>query len=130
MRQIYTSPRAQNVDRVVALLNQAGIQTTLTNRIGWKGGQWKRFSYSSGGNERDSWPQVWVVNSNDQTQARQILRDIGLEPAVRFADELAMSRSGTDIARAREAASKRFKLIVLALVTGVIVMMGLSMLSY
>ena len=129
MRQIYTSPRAQNVDRVVALLNQAGIQTTLTNRIGWKGGQWKRFSYSSGGNERDSWPQVWVVNSNDQTQARQILRDVGLEPAVRFADELAMSRSGTDIARARAAASKRFKLVVLALVTGVIVMIGLSMFS-
>ena len=129
MRQIYTSPRAENVDRVVALLNEAGIQTTLTNRIGWKGGQWKRFSYSSGGNERDSWPQVWVVNSNDQTQARQILRDVGLEPAVRFADELAMSRSGTDIARARAAASKRFKLVVLALVTGVIVMIGLSMFS-
>ncbi len=129
MRQIYTSPRAENVDRVVALLNEAGIQTTLTNRIGWKGGQWKRFSYSSGGNERDTWPQVWVVNSNDQTQARQILRDVGLEPAVRFADELAMSRSGTDIARARAAASKRFKLVVLALVTGVIVMIGLSMFS-
>lgn len=129
MRQIYTSPRAENVDRVVALLNEAGIQTTLTNRIGWKGGQWKRFSYSSGGNERDNWPQVWVVNSNDQTQARQILRDVGLEPAVRFADELAMSRSGTDIARARAAASKRFKLVVLALVTGVIVMIGLSMFS-
>ena len=130
MRQIYTSPRAENVDRVVALLNEAGIQTTLTNRIGWKGGQWKRFSYSSGGNERDTWPQVWVVNSNDQTQARQILRDVGLEPAVRFADELAMSRSGTDIARARAAASKRFKLVVLALVTGVIVMIGLSMFSH
>lgn len=129
MRQIYTSPRADNVDRVVALLNAAGIETTLTNRIGWKGGQWKRFSYGAGGNERESWPQVWVVHSNDQTRAREILREIGLEPAVRFADELAMSRSGTDIARARAAASKRFKLIVLALVTGVIVMIGLSMFS-
>lgn len=129
MRQIYTSPRADNVDRVVALLNAAGIETTLTNRVGWKGGQWKRFSYSAGGNEREGWPQVWVVHSNDQTRAREILREIGLEPAVRFADELAMSRSGTDIARARAAASKRFKLIVLALVTGVIVMIGLSMFS-
>lgn len=130
MRQIYTSPRAQNVDRVVELLNKAGIETTLTNRVGWKGGQWKRFSYNSGGNESDSWQQVWVVNSNDQTQARQILRDVGLEPAVRFADELAMSRSGSDIERARAAASRRFKLIVLALVTGVIVMIGLSMFSH
>lgn len=129
MRQIYTSPRAENVDRVVALLDQAGIQTTQTNRRGWKGGQWKRFSYSSGGNERDSWPQVWVVNSNDQTQARQILRDAGLEPAIRFADELALSRSGSDIERAREAASKRFKLVILALVTGVIVLIAISQFS-
>lgn len=129
MRQIYTSPRAENVDRVVDLLNKAGIETTLTNRVGWKGGQWKRFSYNSGGNERDSWPQVWVVNSNDQTQARQILRDVGLEPAVRFADDLAMSRSGTDLERARAAASKRFKLIILALVTGVIVLIAISQFS-
>lgn len=129
MRQIYTSPRAENVDRVVDLLNKAGIETTLTNRIGWKGGQWKRFSYSSGGNERDSWPQVWVVNSNDQTEARQILRDVGLEPAVRFADELAMSRSVPDVARARAEASKRFKLIILALVTGVIVLIALFQFS-
>ncbi len=129
MRQIYTSPRAENVERVVELLNKAGIQTTLTNRIGWKGGQWKRFSYSSGGNERDSWPQVWVVNSNDQTQARQILREVGLEPAVRFADELAMSRSVPDIARGRAEASKRFKLIILALVTGVIVLIALFQFS-
>lgn len=129
MRQIYTSPRAENVNRVVELLNKAGIETTLTNRVGWKGGQWKRFSYSSGGNERDSWPQVWVVNSNDQTQARQILRDVGLEPAIRFADELAMSRSVPDMASARLAATKRFKLIILALVTGVIVLIALFQLS-
>lgn len=128
MRQIYTSPRAENVDRVVALMEEAGIATTQTNRHGWKGGQWKRFSYSSGGNERDSWPQVWVVNSNDQTRARQILRDVGLEPAIRFADELALSRSGSDIERAREAASKRFKLVILALVTGVIVLIAISQL--
>lgn len=129
MRQIYTSPRAENVERVVALLEQAGIATTQTNRRGWKGGEWKRFSYSSGGNERDAWPQVWVVNSNDQTHARQLLRDVGLEPAIRFADELALSRSGTDIERAREAASKRFKLVILALVAGVIVLIAISQLS-
>ena len=129
MRQVYTSPRAENVGRVVDLLNKAGIETTLTNRVGGKGGEGKRFSYRSGGNERDSWPQVWVVNSNDQTQARQILRDVGLEPAVRFADELAMSRSVPDIASARAAASKRFKLIILALVTGVIVMISLFQFS-
>ncbi|MEO6077046.1 MAG: hypothetical protein ABIP56_09595, partial [Dokdonella sp.] len=61
--------------------------------------------------------------------ARQILREVGLEPAVRFADELAMSRSVPDVARARAEASKRFKLIILALVTGVIVLIALFQFS-
>lgn len=129
MRQIYTSPRAENVDRVVALMASNGIETTLTNRKGWKGGQWKRFSYSSGGNESESWPQVWVVRSNDQSRARQILRDAGLEPAVRFADELAVSRSGGDLRKAREAASRRFKMVVMALIAGVIVLIGINLLT-
>ena len=85
MRQIYTSPRADNVDRVVTLLGDAGIATTIRNRRDWQGGQWKRFSYSERG-DGESWPQVWVTDSNDLTRAREILRDAGLEPSTRFAD--------------------------------------------
>ena len=76
MRQIYTSPRYENVERVVALLSAANIATTIRNRRDWQGGQWKRFSYTQRG-ESEGWAQVWVTDSNDQTRAREILRLLG-----------------------------------------------------
>ncbi|HET9034043.1 MAG TPA: hypothetical protein VFN25_14210 [Dokdonella sp.] len=121
MRQIYTSPRYENVERVVALLNQADIQTTVRNRRDWQGGQWKRFSYTERG-ESESWAQVWVTHSNDQTRAREILREAGLEPATRFADELAAARSPSD-PRRHKANSMRIRMILLALIGGVLLLM-------
>ncbi len=122
MRQIYTSPRAQNVERVVALMNEAGIATTVRNRRDWQGGQWKRFSYSERG-DSEAWPQVWVTDSSDQGRARQILRDAGLEPATRFADELAVARTPGDPRRHRQQ-SMRMRMILLGLIGGVIVLIA------
>jgi len=92
MRQIYTSPRNENVDRVVALLREAGIQTSVTNRSNYKGHDYKGASYSAK-SARDDWAQVWVVHSDDQTRARALLREIGIEPPTRYAEELEASRS-------------------------------------
>ncbi|ANB17449.1 hypothetical protein [Dokdonella koreensis] len=128
MRQIYTSPRAENVERVVALMQQHGIETTTVNRSGWRGGSWKRFSYSAGGRDRDDWPQVWVVRADDQVRARQVLRDSGLEPAIRFADELAASRGTIEPGR-HGAVSKRMKLVLLGLIAGVVVLIVLNRLA-
>jgi len=91
MRQIYTSPRVENVDRVVAMMAEAGIETSVTNRRSWGGNDYKRPSYSSK-QEPDSWPQVWIVKAEDQPRARQLMREAGIEPAVRHAQELALSR--------------------------------------
>jgi hypothetical protein len=91
MRQIYTSPRVENVQRVVAMLGEAGIATSVTNRRSWAGDTYKRHSYSAR-QDSSEWPQVWVVNAEDQPQARALLRAAGIEPAVRNADELARSR--------------------------------------
>src|SRR5450830_1507895 len=96
MRQIYTSPRMENIDRVVALMAEHGIETTIGNRQTYQRADWKRFSYTERG-DRDSWPQVSVVRSEDQTRARQVLRDAGVEPATRFADELAAARRVGDV---------------------------------
>lgn len=128
MRQIYTSPRRENVDRVVDLMTAHRIATTQTNRQAWQGGQWKRFSYTSAGGERDSWPQVWVVRAEDQTRARQLLRDAGLEPAIRFADELAAARAGAD-PNQRNAVPRRLRLILFALIAGIVVLIALNRLS-
>ena len=122
MRQIYTSPRAENVDRVVSLLGDANIATTIRNRRDWQGGNWKRFSYSERG-DSEAWPQVWVTDSNDQTRAREILREAGLEPSTRFADELAAARTTVDPRRHR-AQSMRIRMILLGLIGGVILLIA------
>lgn len=128
MRQIYTSPRMENIQRVVALMAERGIQTSIANRRAYQGSDWKRFSYSAKG-DRDSWPQVCVVRSEDQTAARRILREAGLEPATRFADELAAARAAGDTSGHRRT-SLRIKLVLLALIAGVAALIALTQLSH
>jgi hypothetical protein len=118
----------ENIERVVALMAQHGIQTSISNRRAYQGADWKRFSYTAKG-DRDAWPQVSVVRSEDQTRARQVLRDAGLEPATRFADELAASRGAGDVSNHRRA-SRRVKLVVLALIVGVAILIALTQLSH
>ncbi len=122
MRQIYTSPRQENVERVATLLKEADIQTTIRNRRDWQGDRWKRFSYTERG-ESESWGQVWVTNSSDQTRAREILRDAGLEPATRFADELAAARSPSD-PRRHKTNSMRIRMVLLGLIGGVLLLIA------
>ncbi len=128
MRQIYTSPRYENVERVVALLGENSIATTVRNRRDWQGGQWKRFSYTERG-ESEGWGQVWVTNSNDQTRARELLREAGLEPATRFADELAAARSPTDPRRHKNT-SMRIRMVLLGLIGGVLLLIVINYLLH
>jgi hypothetical protein len=121
MRQIYTSPRVENVQRVVAMLGEAGIATSVTNRRTWAGHDYKRHSYSA---RQDSgeWPQVWVVNAEDQPRARALLREAGIEPAVRHAEELARSRSATAAPDRRHALALYLRLSLLVAITILIVL--------
>jgi hypothetical protein len=114
----------ENIQRVVALMAEQGIQTSIGNRRVYQGADWKRFSYTEKA-DRDSWPQVSVVRSEDQTRARRILREAGLEPAIRFADELAAARSAGDT-RAHHHLSTRLKLVILALIAGVAALIALN----
>ena len=92
MRQIYTSARVENVERVVALFAEAGIETRVTNRRAYAGHDYKGPSYANRP-DPSTWPQVWVVKAEDQPRARALLREIGVEPATRFAEELQRSRA-------------------------------------
>jgi hypothetical protein len=128
MRQIYTSPRVENVERVVALLNEAGIETSVTNHRSWAGRDYKRASYSSPP-EREAWPQVWIVKAEDQPRARALLREVGIEPATRFADELAQSRSGPEAAASqRKAIAWRIRVFLLAVIATLILLNALNVL--
>jgi len=115
-----------NVERVVALLAEHGIQTSIGNRRAYQGSDWKRFSYTARG-DRESWPQVLIVRADDQPLARRLLREAGLEPATRFADDLAAARGVGDTRHHRQL-SNRIKLVMLTLIAAVAVLIGLTVL--
>lgn len=124
MRQIYTSPRQQNIDTVIALMAEHGIETSVTNRSNYNRANWKRFSYSQPQDSSHSWPQVWITNADDYTRARAVLKAIGIEPAIRHADELAAARNPRSATPRRQTVN-RVRRIVLAAVLGAFAMVVL-----
>lgn len=124
MRQLYTSPRQENIDRVVDLLTEKGIETTITNRSNWNKPSYQRFSYSQRNEQRDSWPQVWVNKADDYTQARALLKELGIEPVVRHGEELALARNPSP-ERRRQSVANRIRRIVMLAVAGAFVILML-----
>ena len=121
MRQIYTSPRVENVERVVAMLGEAGIATSVTNRRTWAGHDFRRPSYSARQDSAD-WPQVWVVNAEDQPRARALLREAGVEPATRHAEEHARSRQAAAMPDRRRSLGIYLRLALLAVIAILVVL--------
>ncbi|MBP1472703.1 DUF2007 domain-containing protein [Frateuria sp. MAH-13] len=123
MRPLYTSPRQENIDRVVALLAEHGIETTITGRSNWNRPSYQRFSYSQRNESRESWPQVWVNRADDYTQARTLMRELGIEPMVRHGEELAAARNPTPEMRRASVATRVRRIVLLALAAAFIVLM-------
>ncbi len=126
MRQIYTSPRQENIDTVVALMAEHGIEASVANRSNYSRQTWQRFSYSQPQQERSNWPQVWITHADDYTKARTLLRDIGIEPVIRHAEELAAARNPSPIDRRRQVAARVRRFLLLA----VVVVFAVQMLRY
>ena len=124
MRQLYTSPRHENIDRLVALLAEHGIETTVLNRSNWNRPSYQRFSYSQRQENRESWPQVWVNRADDYTQARTLLRQLGIEPVVRHGEELRRARNPSPEQR-RQAVVARARRLVLLFLAAVLLLMTL-----
>jgi hypothetical protein len=77
MRQLFTSQRLENVEAVAKLLNEAGIETWVSEARSYKGNRRRTFSYK----EHDrpgSQPGVWIVKADDVTRARSLLIEAGL----------------------------------------------------
>ncbi|MFC4527861.1 DUF2007 domain-containing protein [Dyella halodurans] len=123
MRQLYTSPRQENIDRVAALLAEKGIECTITNRSNWKKPSYQRFSYSQRNEDRDSWPQVWVNKADDYTEARTVLKELGIEPVIRHGEELALARNPTPEARQKSVATRIRRIVMLAVAGAFVVLM-------
>lgn len=94
MRQVFTSARLENVEQVAKLLEEAGIEVRITNGRSYKGGIRGNFTYRDDGGRK---PAVWVVRSEDQPQARALLREAGLMDSSRNAPDsyLSMGLRGT-----------------------------------
>ena len=126
MRLLYTSPRQENIDRVMAFMAENGVETTVTNRSNWNRPSYQRFSYTQRSENRDSWPQVWVRKADDYTRARELLRKLGIEPEVRHAEELRISRDPVmSVYSRREHTVARVRRIVLLSILGVFMVLAL-----
>jgi hypothetical protein len=77
MRQIFTSPRLENVEKVAEMLNGEGIDTWISESRSYKGNRRGGFSYRDS-TASGSQPAVWIVKADDITRARQIMLDAGL----------------------------------------------------
>ena len=82
MRQVFTSPRLENVEGVAELLREAGIEVYISDGRNYKDRQRRTFSYRDGARERPD-PALWIVKAEDQPRARELLRDAGLLASTR-----------------------------------------------
>jgi len=77
MRQIFTSPRLENVEGVAKLLTDAGIEIKVTEGRGYKKVSRREFSYVEKKDNANN-PAVWVIKSDDYKRARELLHGMGL----------------------------------------------------
>lgn len=88
MRQVFSSARLENVEGVAQLLRDAGIEVKVTDGRSYKSGNFRGTrSYTDDEAKR---PAVWVVKSEDQPRAREMLREAGLIDSTREAGRYAM----------------------------------------
>lgn len=132
MRQVFSSPRLENVERVAALLNEAGIETRITHARSYKGGLRGNFSYRDHV-RTDPVPAVWVVKSEDQPAAREILRDAGLLDSTRVATSYTLPMFRTEEANAADTPARkrafRLKVGLLLVIAVVLVLAFVSQLG-
>jgi len=126
MRKLYTSPRNDNIDRVVALMDARGIATKVTNRSRYDHTTWKRFSYVSRYERRSEWPEVWVVHPDDYKAAHLAFKELGLEPLIARAPELTLARDTSPEARRKGAVARARRIALVA----VLAMCAMLMLRY
>jgi hypothetical protein len=78
MRQIFTSPRLENVEGVAKLLTEAGIEIKVSEGRSYKQVSRREFSYAERKSDTSNQPAIWVIKSEDYKPAREMLHGMGL----------------------------------------------------
>ncbi|MBP6748603.1 MAG: hypothetical protein KA144_03105 [Xanthomonadaceae bacterium] len=133
MRRVFTSPRLENVEGVAALLREHEIEVKITNGRTFRGAIRGNFSYREPADAGEQ-PAVWVVYSDDQPKARELLREAGLldsgrSPTSYLPTPTVHQLRGEDGA-AEDAAKRRAFRIRVALFVGIAIALGMSLLSF
>ena len=123
MRKVFSSHRLENTEGVADVLRAAGIEVRIRNGRSYKGNRRRTFSYADASASQS---ELWVVHSDDQSRARDILRDAGLIDSSRPSGGYITPtfRSDAELAQSGSPARKkllRIKLGVLALIAAVVV---------
>ena len=126
MRQVFSSPRLANVEGIAKMLTDEGIEVRITHGRSYKSAWSGRRTYKddeAGG----PLPAVWVVKSEDQPRARQILREAGLLDSTRGGSDSFLPEStitGTYEVRAAAAPTKRAFRYKIGLLIAIVVAVG------
>ena len=119
MRQVFSSARLENVERVAELLRGDGIEVRITDGRSYKGGRRTTVSYRDTGEATR--PAVWIVKSEDAARAREILREAGLLDSTRPGAAKLTFRSQFGDEATRTPAQKRATRIKAALIVGIVI---------
>ena len=130
MRQVFTSPRLENVERVAQLLEEAGIETRITHGRSYKGNRRGTFSYRDHARTAPT-PAVWIVKSEDQVRGREILREAGLLDSTRTPGDSFLPQSMHRRAeeRRRDAGERRALRLKLGLLAVIAIVIALAFLA-
>jgi hypothetical protein len=131
MRQVFTSPRLENVEGVAKLLRDNDIEIKITNGRTFRGAIRGNFSYREPP-DRSEQPAVWVVRSDDQPKARELLREAGLLDSGRSATTYLATPTvhqlrGDD--GSSDAARRRAFRIKVALFVGIVAALGMTLMT-
>lgn len=127
MRQVFSSPRLENVEGIAKMLRDEGIEVRITHGRSFKGTIRGDFSYREA--MRDGpLPAVWVMNSEDQPRARELLRSAGLFESTRTPGDSFLAPTVHDTSGKSASPQQRaFRIkIALLLAIGIATMLTLS----
>jgi len=104
MRQVFSSPRLENVEGIAKFLEEHGIEVRITHGRSYKGGWSGRRTYRDAGGPQ---PAVWVIKSEDQPEARKLLREAGLLGSTRAPTDSYLAPSVHETVEPRAATPER-----------------------